>query len=63
LKNHIKYVREKDEKEESTLPELVKNNLVSDERFESLMNNLNSEAILIKLIMKIDQNHGLKLML
>jgi len=55
LKNHIKYVREKDEKEESTLPELVKNNLVSDERFESLMNNLNSEAILIKLITHVQR--------
>ena len=55
LKNHIKYVREKEEKEVSELPAQVKNNLVSDERFESLMNNLNSEAILIKLITKVQR--------
>jgi len=49
LKNHIKYIREKEEKEVAESPAIVKKNLVSDERFESLMNNLNSEAILIKL--------------
>ena len=55
LKSHIKYVREKEEKEASESPAQVKKNLVSDERFESLMNNLNSEAILVKLITQVQR--------
>jgi hypothetical protein len=55
LKSHIKYIREKEESEASESVALIKKNLVSDERFESLMNNLSSEAILLKLITQVQR--------
>jgi hypothetical protein len=55
VKNHIKYVREKEAKETSESPSIIKKNLVSDERFESLITNLSSEAILLKLMTQVQR--------
>ena len=49
VKNHIKYIREKEAKEASERTAPIKKNIVSDERLDALVNNISNEAILLKL--------------